>query len=53
MFFVSATRPSWNIPVFHVPDGEGAGNARDATTQLAGTDPIFALKILRLSDTQH
>ena len=34
-------------------DAEDAGNARDATTQLTGTDPISALKILRLSDTQH
>ena len=53
IFFVSTTRPSWHFPVFHVPDAEDAGNARNATTQLAGTDPIFALNILRLSDTQH
>ena len=52
-FFVSTTRPSWHFPVFHLWDAEDAGNARDATTQLTGTDPVFALKILRLSDTQH
>ena len=49
---VSTTRPSWHFPAFHVPDAD-AGNARDATTQLTGTDPIFVLKILRLSGTQH
>ena len=36
-----------------VPDAEGAGNARDATTQHTKTRPIFASTILRLSDTQN
>ena len=31
---------AWHFPVFRVPDAEDAGNARDATTQLTGTDPL-------------
>ena len=46
-------RPSWHFPVSYAPDAEDAGNARDAATQLTGTDPIFAFNILRLSDTQR
>ena len=38
---------------FHGSVAEDAGNARDATTQRTGTDPIFASKISRLSDTQN
>ena len=51
--FVSTRRPSWHFPVCHVPDAEDAGNARDASTQLTGTDSVFALKKLRLSDTEY
>ena len=36
----------------HRSDAGDAGHARDATTQRTGTDPIFASKISRLSDTQ-